>query len=469
MEVSGTGAHVLVFPYPAQGHMLALLDLTHQLATRGLSITILVTPKNLSQLTTLLSAHPTTIKSLVLPFPSHPSIPPGVENASGLPFSAFNDMMVALGDLYNPVHEWFRNHPTPPVAIISDLFLGWTHNLASQLGIHRYVFSPTGALGLSVINSLWRYLPKRDDPTNVNALISFPNIPNCPTFPWWQVSPVYRSYVEGDPTTEFVKDGLRANMASWGVIINSFRELDRVYFDHIKAESGHDRVFAVGPLLPSSKNTTERGGPSSSSSDLLSWLDTCAAHTVVFVSFGSQFVLNNKQMEEIAVGLERSGVKFVWAVKEPTGGHAAGAYGKIPAGFEDRVAGRGVVVRGWVPQVAILNHGAVVALLTHCGWNSIMEALMAGVLMLTWPMSADNFSNAMLLHQMKVGLKAYEGADTVPDSGELARLFRKSVSEETRVERKRVTEFAIAAKEAVGEGGSSSKDLDQLVLNLSHK
>lgn len=60
------------------------------------------------------------------------------------------------------------------------------------------------------------------------------------------------------------------------------------------------------------------------------------------------------------------------------------------------MAGRGLVVRGWAPQVAILNHGSVVALLTHCGWNSIMEALMADVLMLTWPMGADNFSNARL-------------------------------------------------------------------------
>ncbi|KAK9934901.1 hypothetical protein M0R45_022030 [Rubus argutus] len=71
--------HILVYPYPAQGHMLPLLDLTNQLALGGLTITIVVTPKNLPMLTPLLSTHP-SIQTLVLPFPAHPKIPPGVEN-----------------------------------------------------------------------------------------------------------------------------------------------------------------------------------------------------------------------------------------------------------------------------------------------------------------------------------------------------------------------------------------------------
>ncbi|CAH1442906.1 unnamed protein product [Lactuca virosa] len=460
------GSHILVFPYPAQGHMLSLLDLTHQLAIRGVFITILVTPNNLPVLSSLLSAHPTTITTLVLPFPPHPSIPSGIENVKDLPAGGFKSMMVALGDLHNPLLDWFQNHPTPPVAIISDMFLGWTHHLACQLGIRRYTFSPSGALALSVIFSLWRYPPKRAEPQNENEMIRFPKIPNSPEYPWWQLSPIYRSYVEGDPTSEFIKDGLSANMASWGIVINSFSELERVYVDHLKEELRHNRVFAVGPLLPPSNSTISRDG--SSSKEVLSWLDTCASQSVVYVCFGSQAVLTNEQMEVVALGLEKSLVNFVWSVKEPTAGHVTGKYGKIPAGFEERVAGRGVVVRGWAPQVAILSHDSVSAFLTHCGWNSIMEAVAAGVLMLTWPMSADQFSNATLLHELKVGIRASEGPDTVPDSGELAELFSKSLSEKTRVERERAKEFGSAAKQATSENGSSWKELDRLVANLSH-
>ncbi|KAJ0939560.1 putative UDP-glucuronosyl/UDP-glucosyltransferase [Helianthus annuus] len=462
----GSKTHILVFPYPAQGHMLSLLDLTHQLATRNIFITILITPHNLPTLSALLSAHPTTITTLILPLPPHPAIPPGIENVKDLPGSAFKSFMVALGGLYDPVYKWCSNHSNPPVAIISDFFLGWTHRLASELGIRRYTFSPSGALAISVIYSLWKYQRKRVNLEDENEVIKFTKIPNSPEYPWWQVSPVYRSYVEGDPDSEFIKEGFLGDIASWGLVINSFTEMERVYFDYLKEELGHDRVFAVGPLLPPGVKTLERGG--SSSSNVLSWLDTCGDRMVVYVCFGSQLVLTNEQMEAVAVGLEKSRVKFVWSVKEPTVGHVAADYGRVPEGFEERVAGRGLVVRGWAPQVAILSHDSVGVFLTHCGWNSIMEAVAAEVLMLTWPMSADQFSNATLLQELKVGIKVCEGASTVPDSAELAELFRKSASQETRLERERAKELRKAAQEAVGEKGSSVCELDRLVENLKH-
>ncbi|KAI3791514.1 hypothetical protein L2E82_05296 [Cichorium intybus] len=112
----------------------------------------------------LFSVHLTTIATLVLPLPPHPSIPPGIENNKDLPASGFKSLMVALGNLHNPLLDWFRNHPTPSVAIVSDMFLGWTHHLACQLGIPRYAFSSPGALALSVIFFLWRYPAKRADP-----------------------------------------------------------------------------------------------------------------------------------------------------------------------------------------------------------------------------------------------------------------------------------------------------------------
>ncbi|KAL5544866.1 hypothetical protein UlMin_008650 [Ulmus minor] len=463
-----SGAHILVFPFPAQGHMLPLLDLTHLLASHGFPITILVTSKNLPLLTPLLSSHP-SIQTLILPFPSHPSIPAGIENAKDLPMSLFPAMIAALGGLQSSLSDWFRSHPSPPAAIISDIFLGWTHHLAGELGIPRIVFSPSGALTLSLQIPMWKNLPKRNDPENQNEVVSFPELPNCPEYPWWQLSPLYRSFVEGGPFSEFLRDNFLANSVSWGLVVNSFSEMEGIYLEHLKKDLGHDRIWAVGPIQPVIENPSGpiRGGPNSVNVDyLLSWLDKCEDGQVVYVCFGSQAILRNDQMEELALALEKSGVHFVWSYKEPTKVHVEGGYGEVPPGFTDRVAGRGLVIKGWAPQVVILRHRAVGAFLTHCGWNSVLESVVAGVPMLAWPMAADQFANkTLLVEQLKVAVTVCEGAGTVPDSAELSRVLAESVSGD-RVDRRRAVELRKAAVEAIGEGGSSVKDLEGLMGNL---
>lgn len=374
--------------------------------------------------------------------------------------------------------EWFRNHPSPPSAIISDMFLGFTHEIATQLGIRRYVFSTSGALALSIVYSLWREMPKRKNPNDENENFHFPNIPNSPKFPFWQLSPIYRSYVEGDASSEFIRECYLADIASHGIVFNTFMELENVYLDHLMNDLGHDRVWSVGPVLPASDDDDDnnnisgqsnRGGSSSVlASEILAWLDKCEDHSVVYVCFGSQAVLTNKQMEELAISLEKSGVKFILSAKRATKGHASNDYGVIPSWFEEKVSGRGLVVRDWAPQVLILNHRAIAAFLTHCGWNSILESLIAGVPMLTWPMGADQFANAnILVDEHKVAIRACEGAKTIPNSEELGKLLAEAVEGNNVEERRaRAAELRRVANNDIKEGGNSFKDLAAFVEHL---
>ncbi|XP_074370828.1 UDP-glycosyltransferase 89B2-like [Apium graveolens] len=467
MAISEAGAHILVFPYPAQGHMIPLLDLTHQLALRNLTITVLVTPKNLHYLKPLLIKHP-SIQPLVLPFPATSSIPDGVENVRDLPPGGFRKMTLALADLYDPIVNWFQHHLSPPVAIVSDMFLGWTHQLATNLNIKRFVFSPSGALSLSIMYNLWHFMPKRNDPNDDNEVHTFEKIPNCPSYPWWKISPLFRSYVEGEQQSEVLKESLRGNIASWGLVVNSFNELERVYLDYLKEFLGHDRVWAVGPLLPPVEEQVQRGGSTGIlASEIKIWLDQFKEKSVVYVCFGSQAVLTNEQMEKLALGLEKSGVPFIWSYKDPTKGHVAGNYSSIPPGFKDRVAGRGLIVKGWAPQVPILTHSALGAFLTHCGWNSVLESITAGVPMLTWPMGADQFENADLLDEFKVGTRVCEGALTVPDSDELARLVAKLMSDNQPFKMARAKELSKAALESIENEGPSYGALNSFVNYVS--
>ncbi|KAK9278141.1 hypothetical protein L1049_027700 [Liquidambar formosana] len=457
---STNGAHILVCPFPGPGHIIPLMDLTHQFLTRGLTVTVLVTPNNLPLLEPLLSTHPYSLHSLVLPFPdsSSPSLNSLIANLS------------AMRELHAPVIQWFKSHPSPPVAIVFDFFLGWTHQLACELDLPLLMFSPSGAFAVSVLNSMWHEQPKNGDPVDENLMVSFPKVPNSPVYPWWQLSSVYRSFKEGDPDWEFYRNSALGNMKSWGFVFNSFTELERVYLDHFKEEVGHDRVWAVGPLLPTHDDvvgSTQRGGSSSvPSHEVLTWLDGRPDHSVVYVCFGSRVVLTRAQMEVLAAALERSGVTFIWSVKVGKGGHVDNDDGVTPDGFEDRVEGRGFIVKGWAPQVAILRHKSVGAFVTHCGWNSVLEGLSAGVMMLTWPTGADQFTNASLLvDQLGVGVRVGEGTQNVPNCDELTRLLAESVGG-TRPERERAMELSGAALSAV-KGGSSERDLEELVKRLN--
>lgn len=380
-------------------------------------------------------------------------------------------MLHALGQLKSPILNWFESHPSPPVAIISDMFLGWTHHLAVELGIRRYVFYPSGALAISVILSLWCDVPKRQKSEDENEMIKFSKIPSCPVYPWWQLSPIYRSYIEGDPVSEFVKDGFRANVASYGLVINTFSGLERVYLDYLSNELGNDRLWSIGPVLPlDDVGPVERGGPSEVLSSVVSsWLDACQDHTVVYICFGSQAVLTNKQMKELTLGLEKSGVKFILCVKGKTKGHVDDEdYGDIPPGFEDRVAERGLVIKGWAPQVLILRHKAIGAFLTHCGWNSTIEGIVAGVPMLAWPMGADQFANATLLvDELKVAIRVCEGDETVLESNDLVKFLGDFTSAKWIEKRAIAKNLSKAAVEAIGKEGSSFKNLDAFVRHVS--
>ncbi|KAI3867371.1 hypothetical protein MKX03_036498 [Papaver bracteatum] len=462
---SSSSAHILIFPYPAQGHMIPILDFAHQLSLHNLTITVLVTPKNLPILEPLLSKSP-SIKPLVLQFPGNLKIPKGIENAKDLSPALIPDMMITMSKLYKPLLEWFKSQPSPPVAIISDFFLGWTERLACELNIPRIVFSTTCAMALSIIDLLQTGVlhSTNDDP------ISIHQIPNSPTFPRWHIPSLRSSFSDRNQDSVTNRENLLANVRSWGVVFNSFTELESAYLDFMEKRTdglGYKRVWAVGPLFPNVDPTAkERGGRNSvSTQKIVSWLDKCPKNSVVFVCFGSQAALPNKQMEALAAGLECSKVRFLWCVKEPTVGLAEGAYSALPAGFEERTAGRGMVIRGgWVPQLLILRHPSVGSFMTHCGWNSTLEGLTSGVVLLAWPMMAEQFLNAnLIVDQLKVAIRVCEGNELIPNPIQLGALVGESFRENWRV---RAQKLAKAANAAVQQGGTSYKDLQILVKDL---
>ena len=76
--------HVVVFPFMAKGHTLPLLHFTTALAVhqKNLRITVVITPANLAFARSRL---PASVRLAVLPFPSLPPLPSGIESTDTLP------------------------------------------------------------------------------------------------------------------------------------------------------------------------------------------------------------------------------------------------------------------------------------------------------------------------------------------------------------------------------------------------
>lgn len=330
--------------------------------------------------------------------------------------------------------------------------------MACHLGVPRIVFSPSSAAALSIDFSLWGNDLQKEVHSDV---ITLSDVPNSPSFPRWQLSPLYRTFVSGDASLGILKDGVVANMESWGVVFNSFTELEQMYLDPMKMRFGPGRVWAVGPLnssMDDSSISMGRGGSSSVPPQVvLTWLDSQKKNSVVYVCFGSRMVLSKEEMDVLATALEMSGVHFILCVR----GHDSYS-------FENRVGGRGLVIRGWAPQVSILGHCSVGLFLTHCGWNSVLEGLVCGVVMLTWPMAGDQYMNAkVVVDQLGVGIRAWEGPEeSTPDPIELASVLAHSLDENIP-QRWKAKELSDAAASASGPGGSLDKDVDRFILALS--
>jgi UDP:flavonoid glycosyltransferase YjiC (YdhE family) len=137
---------------------------------------------------------------------------------------------------------------------------------------------------------------------------------------------------------------------------------------------------------------------------VVSFLDCHPPSSVLYISFGSQNSIRAEHMTELALALESAGRPFVWAVRPPVGHDVKGDFRAdqwLPDGFEEKArrGKRGLLLRGWAPQVRILAHASTGAFLSHCGWNSVLESVTHGVPILGWPLSSEQFYNAKMLNE----------------------------------------------------------------------
>lgn len=193
----------------------------------------------------------------------------------------------------------------------------------------------------------------------------------------------------------------------------------------------------------------------------LEWLDSKAPNSVVLVNFGSITVMTTEQMLEFAWGLAQSNQDFLWVIRPDL---VSGESAMLPPSFLSATEGRSFLTN-WCPQEAVLNHPSVGGFLSHCGWNSTLESLCAGVPLVCWPFFAEQQTNCRYCcTEWGVGMEIDNNVKR-DDVEALVRVLMEG--EKGKEMKKKSMEWKKMAEEAVASSsGSSYKNLDVLINNV---
>ncbi|KAF8577021.1 glycosyltransferase family 1 protein [Ramaria rubella] len=157
-------------------------------------------------------------------------------------------------------------------------------------------------------------------------------------------------------------------------------------------------IYAIGPLTPPdslSESSKKQEIEASANGDefevfLNRQLKKYGEKSIIYISFGSIWWPKNEYVWIFVDVLLQLGIPFI--LSHPT------TRALIPSGLTERIKESGLgLLSTWSPQQTILNHLATGWILTHCGQNSMTEALTQGIPMIAWPLDADQPINAAYL------------------------------------------------------------------------
>eukprot|EP00250_Pteridium_aquilinum_P026878 c3375_g1_i1 orf=79-1530(-) len=475
--------HALAVPLPGQGHINPLMRFCKKLASEeGFTITFVnIEPLHhrIAELNPLqengssslgraeeASSHgKLDIRRVHVPFPAMPAAADPRQVSIECVFGALPSLAPHLEKL---LFQLMREDP-PITCLISDMYMtGATQSVADSFNIPRIALYPSsqsvllfsnyileGAVSLEdVVEEAKKRDRSREPSTFVKGLSGLLALNNVDIMNYDDAN--LFMYKLNSQTLQETKERAHA------IVVNSFNELEG---SALKVPFGLP-VYGVGPLV---EPLEEEASTSlwKEDKECMAWLNDQPCQSVIYISFGTFASLSNTQFEEIVAGLLSSQQRFLWVFRPSLVRDAC--YSSFPIEVLSKSHGKGYSV-DWAPQLSILSHPSVCAFLTHCGWNSTVEAISHGVPMLCFPLFSDQFMDAKyIVEEWKVGL----GFEVCKESGlvernEVERVIQALMEgEKGKLLDKNVKHFKEASNKTLMPEGASSKNIKALVQSLS--
>lgn len=473
--IAGGGRpHAVVMPYPLQGHVIPAVHLALRLAERGFAVTFVNTESVHHQIGAGRDIFAGVRAGAAADDHLHQQEQLDVRYevvSDGFPLSfdrSLNHDQFMEGVLHVlPAHaeELLRRVVVDPATtcLVVDTFYVWPATLARKLGVPYVSFWTEPA----IIFDLYYHMdllakhghfqckePRKDTITYIPGVAA--------------IEPSeLMSYLQDTDTTSVVhriifKAFEEARGADY-VLCNTVEELEPSTIAALRTERP---FYAVGPIFPAGFARSAVATSMWAESDCSRWLDAQPPASVLYISFGSYAHVTRQELHEIAAGVLASGARFLWVLRPDV--VSSDDPDPLPEGFAAAAAGRGVVVP-WCCQVEVLSHAAVGGFLTHCGWNSILESVWAGVPMLCFPLLTDQFTNRRLVaREWRAGVSIGDRGSVRADEVR-ARIQGVMGGEDGVRLREQVAKLRATLEAAVAPGGSSRRNFDHFVEELKRR
>ncbi|CAL0314038.1 unnamed protein product [Lupinus luteus] len=446
-----TNVHVIVLPYPSQGHINPLLQFAKRLSSKGVKATFATTHY--------------TVNTIKVPNIEVEPISDGFDHAG---FAQARNVELFLSSFrtngsrtLSNLIEKFQHTNNPVSCIVYDSFLPWALDVAKEHGIYGASFFTNSAAVCNIFCRIHHDLLEL--PVKMEDLPLFvPGLPplNC------QDLPSFIRFPESYPAYMAMKLSQFSNLnkADW-MFVNTFETLEG---EVAKGLMELCPAKLIGPMVPSAYLDGRIEGDKGYGASLwkplgeecIKWLEAKAPKSVVYISFGSMVSLTKEQMEKVALGLKESGVSFLWVLRESE-------HCNLPHGYIDSIKEKGLIVT-WCNQLELLANQAIGCFVTHCGWNSTLESLSLGVPVVCLPQWADQLPDAKFLEDVwEVGVRPKGDDKGVVRKQEFVESL-KVVMEGKRSQeiRRNASKWKKLARDAVSEDGNSDKNINDFVNSL---